>query len=100
MEEKTLEGTEEVLEELKEKVAESLEEAKKVKEVPEEITLEMVAKALEELNARIMADMMTLNKILSTYEDEINTLKTSYFDLSFKFKQLHAQITPAVSSTG
>jgi hypothetical protein len=44
-------------------------------------------KILEELHAK---DMAILNRILSTYEDEISSVKNLLFDLSYKIKQLQS----------
>jgi molybdenum-dependent DNA-binding transcriptional regulator ModE len=43
---------------------------------------------LKNLIAKYNNDMTTLNRILSTYEDEIAGLKNQYHDLSFKYKQI------------
>ncbi|KKL06505.1 hypothetical protein LCGC14_2595350 [marine sediment metagenome] len=43
---------------------------------------------LQNLIAKYNNDMTTLNRILSTYEDEIAGLKSQYHDLSFKYKQI------------
>ena len=40
--------------------------------------------------AEIQHKILTLNKILSQYEDKMASLESQFFDLSFKFKQLHA----------
>lgn len=48
-------------------------------------------KDIKNLITKYNTDMTTLNRILSTYEDEISSLKSQYFDLSFKFKQLKTQ---------
>ena len=47
-----------------------------------------LTKDLQALVAKYNTDMTTLNRILSTYEDELSSLKNHVFDLSFKLKQL------------
>lgn len=49
-------------------------------------------KDIKNLITKYNTDMTTLNRILSTYEDELSSLKSQFFDLSFKYKQL-SQIT-------
>lgn len=53
-----------------------------------------LTKDLQTLVAKYNTDMTTLNRILSTYEDEISSLKNLYHDLSFRFKQMNITQQP------
>ncbi len=60
-------------------------------------TEELVAELTQDLKNLITKynnDMTTLNRILSTYEDEIAGLKSQYHDLSFRFKQITQSVAP------
>ena len=59
--------------------------------------LKTLAANHEKLATKYNNDMLTLNRILSTYEDELSSVKSQYFDLSFKFKQLTQK--PSSTST-
>lgn len=61
------------------------------KEVEVDVITEL-QKDIKNLITKYNTDMTTLNRILSTYEDELSSLKSQFFDLSFKYKQL-SQIT-------
>lgn len=53
-----------------------------------------LTKDLQALIAKYNNDMTTLNRILSTYEDEIASLKNLCHDLSFRFKQITQSVAP------
>jgi len=65
-----------------------MEQEKVPEQVEETLTVEQVLVELQKLATKYNTDMNTLNRILSTYEDEISSLKSQYHDLSFKLKQL------------
>ena len=48
---------------------------------------------LQNLVVKYNTDMTTLNRILSTYEDELSSLKNQFHELSFKYKQLNTTLT-------
>ncbi len=61
---------------------------------PEVKTIEELTEELQALAAKYNNDMTVLNRILSTYEDELSSLKGQFFDLSFKLKQLTQKPKP------
>ena len=61
------------------------EDVPKVKEID---LVEELTKDLQAFISKYNSDMVTLNRILSTYEDELSSVKSQFFDLSFKIKQL------------
>jgi len=72
-----------------------MEEGNTPEPITNETTLQEVIEGLrkdfQSLTVKYNMDMTTLNRILSTYEDEISSLKQQYFDVSYKLKQLQPQ---------
>ena len=50
-------------------------------------------KLIKEFRLVYQQDIQMLNKILSTYEDKFTVLENQFYNLSFKLKQLHAEVT-------
>lgn len=72
----------------KDKVPEPIEE---IPLVATHDTIVELQKDIKNLIVKYNNDMTTLNRILSTYEDELSSLKSQFFDLSFKLKQMTQQ---------
>ncbi len=70
-----------------------MDKDKDLKPIKEVDLIAELTKDLQTLIAKYNTDMATLNRILSTYEDELSSLKSQFFELSFKVKQM-VQIKP------
>lgn len=57
------------------------------KEAQEEIVF-LTLKEFDQFKMQYVQNMQSLNRVLSTYEDEITSLKAMVHDLSYKLKTL------------
>ena len=61
--------------------------------------IDKTEKKLNEFIMKYQMDIETLNRILSTYEDKIETIEKQYYDISFKLKQLQTNLASSEEST-
>lgn len=64
------------------------------KEDQEEIVF-ITTEQFQEFLDKYTNNMQSLNRVLSSYEDEINSLKSLVHDLSYKVKAFQQMTTPA-----